>query len=77
MVKIDINYEQIRKAVKNLSINERAKMVEELERDTWKERFRQLRRRVDARLKKNPLSQKEIDRVVNQAKKEFHARSSR
>lgn len=75
MVRIEINPIQLKKAITQLSLRERAKLVEALQRQTWAERFRQLLARIDTRLKKTPPSQKEINKIVGEARKEYYAKS--
>ena len=74
MVKSEIKFEQIRRAVKRLPIAQRLRLVEELERQTWKIRFRKMFSDIDARRKKYPISQKEINEVVAEARREYYAK---
>ena len=74
MVNITVEFRQLRAAIKKLPAKDRVKLVEELQKDTWQEEFRQLLARIDRRLKKNPISEADIDRIVEEAREEFHAR---
>lgn len=77
MVKFNINFEQVRKAIQKLPIEQRIKLVEELERSTWEIRFRKMFARSDARRKKNPTSQKKINKMIEEAREDFYARTGR
>ena len=77
MIKININAQQLKEAIDNLPTQERARLVNELNRKTWEDRFRQLLARIDARLKRNPISQREITKIVEQARNEYYARCCR
>ena len=77
MVKSEIKFEQIRKAAKRLPMKQRIRLVEELQRDTWQKRFKQMLSRIDARRKKYPISQKEINEVVAEARREYYAKRRR
>ena len=75
MVKLEMNFKQIEQAINGLSLKDRAKLVERLMKDTWEERFEKLRNRIRARVKKYPITQEEIDQEVEEAKREYHAKS--
>ncbi len=73
MVKMELR--QLKKAIQQLSVREKNLLLQELQRDTLQEQFKQMFSRIDARLKKNPISQKELDKIVEGSREEFHARS--
>ena len=77
MVKIEINFKQIEQAINGLSIEDRAKLIKRLTKASWEKRFDQLRSGIRARVKKYPITQQEIDEEVEEAKKEYHAKSRR
>ena len=77
MVKIELKFDQLKEAIQKLPVEEKARLVEELEHETWRRQFRALLSRIDSRLKKNPISQKKISEIVEQAREEYHARSRR
>lgn len=77
MVKFEIDFTQLKKVIRNLPTKQRTRLLEELEKDTWQQRFRQLMNRIDSRRKNNPLSQEQINQIVKEAKSEYHAKSSR
>ena len=77
MVKAEISYEQIRKAIKKLSIKQRVKLTKELERQTWEERFKEIFTRVNAKAKKDPdpVSDDELKRIVDNVRQGIYERS--
>ena len=75
MVKIELK--QLKKVILQLSSREKVSLLKELQRDTLQEQFRQMFSRVDARRKKNPLSAKELNKIVEESREEFHVRSRR
>ena len=77
MVKIEINFKQIEQAINGLSIEDRAKLIKRLTKASWEKRFDQRRSGIRARVKKYPITQQEIDEEVEEAKKEYHAKSRR
>ena len=77
MVKIEINFKQIERAVNDLSIQDRTKLLERLTRTTRKNRFEKLRSSIRAKVKKHPISQKELNAIVEEAREEFHAQDRR
>ena len=81
MVKIEsqINFVQIKRAIRKLPVRDRAKLIEDLlhDRATWREEFRRLLGRIEERVKKFPISQKEINEIVEQAREEYHVKNRR
>ena len=77
MVKIDIEYIRLKQALKRLPVKKRARLISELQKDTLQEQFRQMFRRIDARVKRHPkISQKEIVRLVKETRRELNATRS-
>ena len=79
MVKAEIRFEQIKKTAQKLPVKDRARLIEHLmkDEDTWQEEFRRLLGRIDARVKKHPISQKEVDDIVEEAREEYYAKRRR
>ena len=72
---IEIGVNQIKAAIEQLTPHQKAALVETLEKQSWKARFRQLLARMDERLKKHPISIKKIDKIVEEAKTEYYAQN--
>ena len=75
MVKIEIDIKQIKKAIESLPLKERAKLVEELQKETVKNRYKELLKRVKQSTNKNPVSQKDIDRETAIVRKRIYGKS--
>ena len=73
MIKIDINIRQLRIALRQLPLKERTRLLEDLQGQTWQKRFRQLIARIDSRLKNKSLSPKKLNKIVEDAREEYHA----
>ena len=77
MIKISESSKQIREAFDRLPTKEKLKIVEEFERKTRKERWKDIFKDIDKRLKKFPISQKEIDQEIADYRREKNAKSRR
>lgn len=72
---IEIGMKQIKEAIQQLTIPQKAKIIEELEKQSWQFRFRQLLKRIDQRFQKHSLPDKKIDKIVEEAKAEYYAQN--
>lgn len=72
-ITIELSPQEIQEAFGQLPVREKVKLVSEFERQTRKERWDDLLARIDARRKKYPISQKEINRVCEEVRKERYA----
>ena len=77
MVKIEIEFNQIKKAAQMLSLKQRLQLIEALQQSGWQNQFKALLARIDERRKKHPISDEEIDRIVEEAREEYHAKHRR
>ena len=77
MVKPEMNIKQIKQAFQNLPADQRIKLIEEFERDTWEIRFKKIFARIDARRKKSPISSHEVNRLIEDARQDYYARHRR
>ena len=73
MVKSEIQFDQLRAAIKKLPAKERFRLLEEFQREFAKQRLGKTLKRLDAHLKKNPISQEEIDAAVKETQREYYA----
>ena len=74
MVKAQIGFNQIRRAAQKLSAQKRLKLIEELRETTWQEEFRQLVTKIRSRAKKHPISDAEIDAMVEEVREENYVK---
>lgn len=76
-ITLELSPHQVEKLVEKLPMEEKINLVNKLERETLHERWNKLLRIIDARLKKYPISQKEINREIELARKLHYAKRSR
>lgn len=74
MVKIEINYQQILKAVKNLPLKERVRLAREIQKDTIQEQWRQIRSEIMS-TPKAKISRNEVQRIIDGTREEIYAKS--
>lgn len=68
---------QIEKMIDQLGEGDKIKLVRKLEAKTLSARWRKFLQEVDKRRRKHPLSQREIEAIVESARQEIHERSHR
>lgn len=75
MFKIPINLsaEQISQAIDHLPNQDKIRLIEKLERATIKARWRKILKNIDARLKRFPLTQKDVLEEIRAYRQEKHA----
>lgn len=77
-VLIEVNPEQISKAIDRLSIRDKIRLVRRLENETWAQRLDEVVGRIRKRFKENPISDKEITRICEETRRRlYHERSAR
>ena len=77
MVKSEIPVEQLKQAIKRLSLKERNKLLKEFREKTPEEQFGQMLKRVNNRRKKAKISMKEITKEIEKARQEYYDRYHR
>ncbi len=77
MVKIEIDIKQIKKAIQRLPEKDQIRLAEDLTQRTWAKQFKKLLARIDTRRKTNPISQKELNKVIDESRQEYHVKSRR
>ena len=71
-IMLEIDNAQIESAVEKMSIDDKIKLAKKLEKMTMSKRIDDLLDRIDTRSKKTPISQKEIDSIVKETRKELY-----
>ena len=74
MVKIEINYQQILKAVRSLPLKERARLAREIQKDTIRQQWRQIRSEIMS-APKAKISRNEVKRIIDGTREEIYAQS--
>ena len=77
MVKLEMNFKRLEDAIDKLPVRQRVQLAERLIRTTRKDRFEKLRSSIRDKVKKHPISHKELNTIVEEAREEFHAQDSR
>lgn len=72
-----ISLKQIEQAVEVLSQAEKIRLVRRLERQTWGDRMDRLLARIDARVKRRPVSEEQVTALVEQVRQELYDQGSR
>ena len=73
MVKAEMNYQQIRKAIEKLPLRQKVKLSRELHRQTWANKLKDMFTEINSRPKPK-ISLKEIQNIVDEAREEVYAR---
>jgi len=68
-VLIELNQEQISKAIESLSMEDKLKISEMLEKQTMSLRWRKILKDIDSRLKKFPISKNEVIQEIQAYRK--------
>lgn len=72
-VTIEIDIKQIEAAIKSLKTQEKIKLIEDLERQAWPDRFRDLLTRIDSKAAKHPISEQEINHTCEEVRHKRNA----
>jgi len=75
-IAIDMNLKQIEEVIDKLDFNKKIKLIKDLEKATWPDRFRSLLSRIDRRMKTHPVLEREIIAEVEKVRKKGYAQSS-
>ena len=75
-VTVELDIRQIEAAIKRLKPEEKIRLVENLEKETWPDRFKALLKRIDRKSDKYPISEQEINRVCEEIRHKRHAHRS-
>ena len=74
MVRIDV--EALNKTIERMSMKDKIRLFERLQRETWAKRINNILKNIDQRRKKYKITSKEISQEIEKARKEFYARRS-
>ncbi len=76
-VAIRIGLRDLERAVDALPQADKLRLIQRLERQTWGTRIGRLLARIDARVKRHPLSEGQITSLVEQVRQEMYAQCGR
>ena len=74
-IMVEIGVKQIKEAFQKMPIKERINLVEEFERQTRKDRWEALTKDIRKRVVKHSISNREIDRICEEVRKERYERN--
>ena len=76
-ITIELAPEQIKEAFEKLPTKEKIRLVGEFERETREERWDVLVSRIRLRFRKTPISQKEINRICEEVRKDLYEKRAK
>lgn len=71
-VSIQLGLKDLQVAIQRMASADRARLLRALEESTWWERYRDLLRRIDKRLKRYPISRKDIRQACEEVRQELY-----
>lgn len=74
-IMLELSPNQVEELVERLSMQEKIKLVNRLERETLRQRWNNILRDIDKRLKRFPISAKEIAKEIESYRREKYAKS--
>ena len=74
-INVTLKINDISNIIEQLNIQEKSKLVQILEKETWSIRFDQILRRIRGRAEQNPISEDEINREVKEVRKQRYDQS--
>lgn len=72
-----MTFRELERAVDALPPSAKLRLVQRLEQQTWGPRIDRLLARIDARVKRRPLSEERITDLVEQVRQELYAQRGR
>jgi len=73
-VSLELDTKELKRLIERMSIEDKIKLIKELERETWAKRITKVLKNIDARRKKYKISNREISQEIEKARREFYAR---
>lgn len=72
-ITVEIGIKQIETAIRRLNPQDKIRLIETLEKETWPDRFKALLKRIDTKVQKFKLPEKEINQVCEEVRHKHHA----
>lgn len=72
-VTLELDIKEAKDLIEQMSLEDKIKLIRELEKETWAKRMNKILNNIDARRKKYKISFKEISQEITEARKEFYA----
>lgn len=74
-ITLELNPEQVEQLVEKLPLGIKIRLAQKLEKETYSQRWDKILREIDERVKKYPISEKEIDQEIEAYRKQRYAKS--
>ena len=74
-INVTLKINDISNIIEQLNIQEKSKLIQILEEETWSMRFDQILRRIRGRAEQNRISEDEINREVEEVRKQRYDQS--
>lgn len=74
---VDLGIEVIKYTFEKLPPQDRIRLVQELERETRKQRWNQIISKARQRVQKRPISQKEINRICEEVRQQLYEKRAK
>ena len=74
-VTLELDIKEAKDLIEQMPLEEKIKLVRELEKETWAKRMNEILKNIDERRKKYKISTKEISQEIEKGRREFYARS--
>ncbi len=76
-VTLELNPNEVEELVEKLSIQDKIRLIRKLETETWANRLDNVAQRMRRRIKEARISDKEIERLCEEVKKEYDEKHRR
>jgi len=73
-ITLNLNVKQVEKLVEKSSLEEKLKLVRKLEKETLRRRWGEILKDIDKRLKRFPISKKEIEQEIKAYRRQEYAK---
>ena len=73
-VTLELDVKEAKRLIKQMTLEDKIKLVRELQRETWAKRMDAILKNIDERRKRFKISDKEISKEIEKARQEFYAR---
>ncbi len=76
-VSLELDIKEAKNLIEQMPLEDKIRLVRELERETWAKRLDKILKNIDERRKRYKISNKEISQEIEKARREFYARRHR
>ena len=73
-ITVDVDIQEAKDLIRQMPLEEKIKLVRELQKETWAKRLNRVLGNIDQRRKKYKITNQEISQEIEKARQEFYAR---